>query len=142
MPTATWLILILISLALSSCGPTQWQLDSVADGRTLSAQRNGQVVRLQMCGVGPTTDQATSHLIDLLEQHDQVASIDEISRSGRQVLAEVFMSDTESEILLSEELLVAGLAQPESLEDCPNQSALALAAQIAQEEGLGVWAED
>ncbi|MBN3961737.1 thermonuclease family protein [Nostoc sp. NMS8] len=108
----------------------------VISGDSLVLVCNNQTRQVKLCGVVvATANQAEAKkLIYSLIENKSVSAI----FSGN--AAEIFVpTASEEEKMLSEELLVKGLAKFNAQDNCPNSDSLKLAEQIAKEKRLGVW---
>ncbi|MEO1623444.1 MAG: thermonuclease family protein [Cyanobacteria bacterium J06632_3] len=128
---------------------------SVYDGDTLRVGRDGQELKIRLCGVdAPERDQplgleSRDYLRSLLDQNPYgkiiVVPVEE-DRYGRTV-AELFLwpdDDPGQEISINSEMLMAGMAYvyEQYVDGCPNGSVFRRAEAIGQEAKAGVWAGD
>lgn len=136
--------------AIKPAGQSQpWEVIRVTDGDTIVVRSGGQEERVRFCGIDapekaqPMGDQATAYLQQLIDQAGGNVLISETDRDryGRMV-GEVFTVNVDSEKMLQEEMLLAGMAYvyPQYVGSCPNGSPMEMAEAIAQEQKTGVWA--
>ena len=108
----------------------------VISGDSLVLVCNNQTQQVKLCGVvvAATSQAEAKRLISSLTKNKSVSAV----FSGN--AAEIFVpTASEEEKMLSEELLVKGLAKFNAQDNCPNSDSLKLAEQIAKEKRLGVW---
>lgn len=126
---------------------------SVYDGDTLRVGRDGQELKIRLCGIdAPERDQSLGiesrdYLRALLDQNPQgkviIVPVEE-DQYGRTV-AELFLwpdDDASREISINSEMLMAGMAYvyPQYVDGCPNGEVFKQAETIGQEAKAGVWA--
>ena len=125
---------------------------SVYDGDTLRVQRDGEELRIRLCGIdAPEKDQqlgieARDHLRSLIDRgtDDRLLFVVpvETDRYGRTV-AEIFvpMANTQEEIHLGSQMVLDGYAYHyERYSDgCPNGHLLPFAEEQARSRSAGVW---
>ena len=129
-----------------------WQVvpGSVYDGDTLRVQRNGEELKIRLCGIdAPEKDQplgieARDYLRSLIDQSNNSVRLVEVEgdRYGRTV-AEVIAVLGESEINLNAQMVADGMAYhyAQYSGNCPSQNAIVEAEAIAQASRAGVWAD-
>jgi endonuclease YncB( thermonuclease family) len=92
--------------------------------------------KIKLCGVDiPNSQQSAAKdlVVKELETVDNIVSVTFIGDK-----AEVFLSDITPEKMLSEQLLLNGLAKLKQ-DNCPNQNSLESAETIAKQNKIGVW---
>lgn len=139
----------------NSASSETWLLvpGSVYDGDTLRVGRDGQELKIRLCGIdAPERDQSLGiesrdYLRALLDQNPQgkviIVPVEE-DQYGRTV-AELFLwpdDDASREISINSEMLMAGMAYvyPQYVDGCPNGEVFKQAEAIGQEAKAGVWA--
>jgi micrococcal nuclease len=118
----------------------------VADGDTLTIERNSTREKVRLCGIDAPEKQQplgreSKQSLEKMTLGKQVAFIPvEKDRYGRTV-AEVFVLGT-PERFINGDLVQAGLAYhyAQYSDRCPNRDAIAQAEDIAQSKRSGVWA--
>ncbi|MBD2629663.1 thermonuclease family protein [Trichormus variabilis] len=110
---------------------------NVEDNLSLSITNGRERNQIRLCGVDVSISQqsaAKTLVINELESVDHIVSV--VFNGDK---AEVFLTTkSETEKMLSEELLIRGLAKLKQ-DDCPNQSSLEAAETIAKQNKIGVW---
>ena len=130
-----------------------WQVvpDSVYDGDTLRVGRNGQELKLRLCGIdAPEKDQplgieSRDYLRSLLDQnpHGKIIIVPVEEDRYSRTVAELFLwpdDDPAREISINSEMLMAGMAYvyPQYVDGCPNGDVFKRAEAIGQETKAGV----
>lgn len=125
---------------------------SVYDGDTLRVERNGEELKIRLCGIdAPETEQqfgieSRDHLRSLINQGDGTLIVlpVEQDRYGRTV-AEIFVpvAGTAEEIHLTSQMVMDGYAYhyERYSGDCPNGQVLAGAEEQARSRSAGVWSD-
>jgi endonuclease YncB( thermonuclease family) len=126
---------------------------SVYDGDTLRVQRNGEELKIRLCGIDapeieqPMGTESRDHLRSLINQGFEdgrliVLPVDQ-DQYGRTV-AEIFvpLENTEAEIHLTSQMVLDGFAYHYERYSggCPNGQFLAGAEEQARSQQSGVWA--
>ncbi|MBD2499883.1 thermonuclease family protein [Anabaena azotica] len=110
------------------------EVTQVTSGDSLTLNCDNQTRQLRLCGVVISGNQAEAkRVIASLAENKSVSAV----FSGN--TAEIFVPGSEEEKMLSEELLVKGLAKFNVQDNCPNSDTLKIAEQMAKEKLLGVW---
>ena len=136
--------------------PTEiWQVTSVSDGDTIAVVRDGTEAKIRFCGIdapeishgsspgqllGKESKDNLQKLIDEAQGKVSISIVD-TDRYGRKV-AEVFtVLGRNQEKFLQEEQVKSGLAYHYAAysANCPNQSSIIKAEEIAQSTKSGVW---
>lgn len=108
----------------------------IISGDSLVIVCDNQTRQVKLCGVvvAAANQAEAKKLISFLIENKSVSAV----FSGN--AAEIFVpTASKEEKMLSEELLVRGLAKFNAQDNCPNSDSLKLAEQIAKEKRLGVW---
>ena len=122
---------------------------SIHDGDTLRVQRNGEELKIRLCGVDspekqqPLGIEARDHLRSLINQGDGTVIVLPIERAryGRTV-AELFIpTSADEEIHLNSQMTADGMAYvyPQYVDGCPNATAIAAGENMAKDGKRGVW---
>ena len=124
--------------------------DSVYDGDTLRVQRNGEELKIRLCGIdAPEKDQAfgvesRDHLRSLIDQGDGTLLVLPVEQDRyARTVAEIFVPvvNEEREIHLTTQMVMDGYAYHyESYSGgCPNGQLLAGVEEQARSRSAGVW---
>ena len=130
-----------------------WHLveGSIYDGDTLRVQRDGQEIKIRLCGIDapeieqPLGIESRDHLQSLLDQGDGTVIVLPIEKDQYdRTVAELFVPvvDREEEIHINSQMTYDGYAYhyEQYSDSCPNQGAIILGEERAKSENLGVWA--
>lgn len=141
-----------MSVNRSTISDELWQVKdgSIYDGDTLRVSRGAEELKIRFCGIdAPEKAQdlgteSRDHLRSLVAQGDGSVFVVPIEQDqyGRTV-AELFIPLADgSEIFLNGQMVMDGYAYhyERYSDDCPNQFVLVESEAIAQEYGVGVWA--
>ncbi|RCJ27303.1 hypothetical protein A6S26_12765 [Nostoc sp. ATCC 43529] len=112
------------------------EVTQVKSGDSLVVICDNQTRQVKLCGVvvAAASQAEAQKLISSLIENKSVSAI----FSGN--AAEIFVpTASEEEKMLSEQLLLKGLAKFNAQDNCPNSDSIKLAEQIAKEKRLGVW---
>ncbi|MDL5055410.1 thermonuclease family protein [Oscillatoria laete-virens NRMC-F 0139] len=122
---------------------------SVHDGDTLRVGRDGEQLRIRLCGIDapelsqPMGEQSRDYLRSLLptEQEVIVLRVEE-DRYGRTVAELIVENPDGTETHVNGDMVLNGMAYvyPQYVERCPNALPIESAQDIAQEKRVGVWA--
>ncbi|MTJ14718.1 hypothetical protein FJR11_19475 [Anabaena sp. UHCC 0187] len=109
---------------------------NIEDNLSLNISNAKEQHQIKLCGVDiPKSQQSTAKTL-ISKELQTVDNIVLVTFIGDK--AEVFLTDSSPEKMLSEELLVQGLAKLQQ-DNCPNQSSLETAENIAKQNKIGVW---
>ncbi|MDB9372354.1 thermonuclease family protein [Nodularia sphaerocarpa] len=126
---------------------TEWEVVQVTDGDTLKITKNGITENIRLCGIDapersqPLGKESTNYLRLLLSSQKKVqVLITGTDRYNRQI-GEVFITGTNPEIFINEEMLKFGMAfhYAQYSNNCPNKIALENAEAMAKQNQVGVW---
>ena len=126
-----------------------WQLKSIYDGDTLRVVRDGEELKIRLCGIDapeikqPLGIEARDYLQSLVELgNGELLLVPlEKDRYGRTV-AEVYVQDSDdTAINLNMQMVRDGYAwlYAQYKDNCPTKNELVLAEEVAREEGWGIW---
>lgn len=129
------IVLILIS-SKNPLNSETYTVLNVEDNLSLSISNAKEQHQIKLCGVDvPNSQQSTAKTL-VVKELESVDNIVLVTFIGDK--AEVFLTDSSPEKMLSEELLVQGIAKLQQ-DNCPNQSSLETAETIAKQNKIGVW---
>jgi hypothetical protein len=127
---------ILVSKDKASHSETYTVL-TIQDNLTLRIGNGKHQRQVKLCGVNISDNQKLEAKNLILEELKLVENIVFVTLKGNK--AEVFLTtDSDAEKMLSEELLVNGLAKL-TQDNCPNQITLETAESIAKQNKVGIW---
>ncbi|MEO0759706.1 MAG: thermonuclease family protein [Cyanobacteria bacterium J06648_16] len=126
--------------------------DSIHDGDTLRVGRDGQELKIRLCGIDapelaqPLGEQSRDYLRSLLAQnpYSKVIIVPVEEDAYGRTVAELFLwpdDDPDQEIGVNSAMLMAGMAYvyPQYVDGCPNGDVFKRAETIGQEAKAGVW---
>lgn len=121
---------------------------SVSDGDTLRIGRNGEQLKIRLCGIDapeisqPMGEQSRDYLRSLLPTEQEVTVLRVEKDRYDRTIAEIFVEHPDgTETHINSEMVLNGMAYvyPQYVDRCPNALPLESAQELAQQKRVGVW---